>query len=100
MNRLAPVLLFTLLLPSVSAHPQSTSSAPPIAVSTFPGSDVGAKTANAMATCNPNPAVPCVLVLDAPLAGAPAGLMPALCPQCSVRDQRPADPTGKKSPLL
>jgi hypothetical protein len=100
MNRLAFAFLFALMLSSDPISSQTTSAAPPINVSAFPGSDIGAKTASAMAACNPNPAIPCVLVLDAPLAGAPSGQMPALCPQCSVQDQRPADPTGKRSALL
>ena len=100
MRRLPLALFFALLLPAVSALSQSASSATPINVSAFPGSDVGAKTANAIASCNPNPAVPCVLVLDAPLAGAPSGQMPPLCPQCSIQDQRPSDSSGKRAGLL
>jgi hypothetical protein len=92
MKAFSPAFALTLLLLAVPASPQaapqSTANTQPISVSTFPGADVGAKTANAMATCNPNPAVPCVLVLDAPLAGTPVGVLPALCLQCSLQDQR------------
>jgi hypothetical protein len=104
MKRPALALCFAPLFLIPCVHPQTASSAPPINVSAFPGSDVGAKTINAMAACNLDPAIPCVLVLDAPLAGSPSGQMPALCPQCSVQDlrfaQRPADPTGEKPAIL
>jgi hypothetical protein len=56
----------------------------------FPGADVGTKITNAMAACNPNPAVPCILVIDPSLAGWTPGTMPALCPQCVLSGYRAA----------
>ncbi len=101
MQRYALALACVPLLSAVFAHPQSTAAPPaPINVSAFPGADIGAKTASAMASCNPNPAVPCVLVLDAALASTPAGVLPPFCPQCSLRDQRPAGPAGNPPALL
>ncbi|HTW62485.1 MAG TPA: hypothetical protein VMD55_11800 [Terracidiphilus sp.] len=102
MKHFALTLSCVLILCASLAHAQST--AAPIHVSSFPGSDIGAKTLNAMATCNPSPNVPCVLVLDSPLASTPAGVLPPLCPQCSIQDQRfverPAGTAGNPPTLL
>jgi hypothetical protein len=57
-------------------------------VKQFPGQDVGAKLTNAMKACNPNPAVSCVLVLDPSLGSWAPGVMPNLCAQCSLVDNR------------
>jgi hypothetical protein len=89
----ALLLLAVPLRPQVAARPAPPAPAQsadgqPIQVSTFPGSDIGAKTANAMAACNPAAGAPCVLVLDAPLASTPSGILPPLCPQCSIQDER------------
>jgi hypothetical protein len=106
MNRIALAPACALLLLAIPARPQSTAASTlpndvkPISVSAFPGADIGARTAAAMAACNPSPGVPCVLVLDASLASAPAGVLPTLCPQCSIRDERPAGPSGEPPALL
>ena len=57
-------------------------------VKQFPGLTVGAKLSAAMAACNPNTAVPCILVLDPSLAAFPAGSFSPLCSQCSIQDYR------------
>jgi hypothetical protein len=100
MKRFSLALACVLLFFAAPAHPQPAAPSAPIPVSSFPGSDIGAKTANAMAACNPSPITPCVLVLDAGLASTPAGILPPLCPQCSLRDERPAGPSGNRPPLL
>ena len=83
--------------PAISQQPLAPAV---ITISVFPGDDIGAKLAHAMAACNPNPAVPCVLEIDAPLSGAPAGVLPVLCPQCSLRDDRSPSADGKLPDLL
>lgn len=57
-------------------------------VKQFPGLTVGQKLTNAMQACNPNTAVPCILVIDPSLATWAAGTMPSLCSQCSLIDYR------------
>lgn len=106
MNRFALFSACAFQLLASFARPQSSTASvspndvKPISVSAFPGADIGAKTAAAMTQCNPNPGVPCVLVLDAALASTPPGVLPPLCPQCSVRDERPAGPSGRPAVLL
>jgi hypothetical protein len=66
-----------------------------IHVKEFPGDTVGAKVAAAQLTCNPDTAIPCILVIDASLAAAATGTMPALCAQCTLLDYRnPANLSG------
>jgi len=62
-------------------------------VKEFPGQNVGSKVSAAMTQCNPNAAVPCILVLDPSLATWPQGTMPALCAQCSLLDYRAGVPS-------
>jgi hypothetical protein len=84
----ARVLL--LFLAAVGAWGQATDNT--IYVKQFQGVTVGTKVANAMLTCNPNPAIPCILILDPSLATFPSGTMPALCSQCSLVDWRAGAP--------
>lgn len=58
-----------------------------IHVKEFPGVTVGDKVSAAMANC-PKAPIPCILVIDASLAAAAPGTMPALCPNCSLEDYR------------
>lgn len=79
--RIAIILSFFLLL--TAAYGQSDNM---VHVKSFPGNDVGTKVTNAMATC---PAQgPCILVIDASLAGFASGTMPTLCANCSLADYR------------
>lgn len=60
-------------------------------VKVFPGVTVGQKVTAAMRTCQAAP-VPCILTIDASLAAAPAGTMPALCSNCYLYDFRNGPP--------
>ncbi len=65
----------------------------------FPGATVGLKMSAAMAACNPNTAIPCIVVLDPTLAVYASGTMPTLCAQCSLLDYRAGVPSyGKAVP--
>jgi hypothetical protein len=80
--RIAIILSFLLVL--TAAYGQSDGT---IHVKSFPGNDVGTKVANAMATC-PTAGAPCLLVIDASLAGWAPGTMPTLCAKCTIADYR------------
>ena len=60
-----------------------------IHVKTFPGENVGAKVANAMAAC---PVGPCILVIDPSLASTAPGVLPTLCASCYLQDYRQGPP--------
>jgi hypothetical protein len=60
----------------------------------YPGATVGQKIAAAQASCNPNAAIPCIIVIDPSLATWAAGSMPSQCGQCSWVDYRTGAPTG------
>ena len=60
----------------------------------FPGSTVGEKVAAAQASCKPDPAADCIIVLDPSLVALPTGTMPALCTRCSLVDNRSGATTG------
>ena len=66
----------------------------------FPGSTVGEKVAAAQASCKPDTAIPCIIVLDPSLATSPTGTIPALCPRCSLMDNRSGAPNGGSPQLL
>lgn len=72
------------------AHGQSDNA---VHVKAFPGQSVGEKVAAAQLTCNSNPVIPCLLVVDPSLAGYAAGTMPTLCSHCYLIDWRNG-PTG------
>ena len=80
------ILIFAVVCifpPSCAAQTDNT-----VYAKQFPGSDVGSKVKNATAACNPNTAIPCIIVLDPSLAIWPQGTMPALCAQCVLQDYR------------
>lgn len=60
----------------------------------FKGPDVGSKVAAAMAACNPNAAIPCLLVIDPSLAAWAPGTLPTLCGHCYLKDYRLGFLTG------
>jgi len=60
----------------------------------FPGSDVGARVTKAMAACNPDSSIPCLLVIDPSLARHAAGTLPALCSNCFLIDYRNGYPAS------
>lgn len=77
-------LILSFFLVVAMAHGQSDNM---VHVKSFPGNDVGTKVSHAMASC-PSAGAPCILVIDASLAGFPAGTMPTLCANCSLADYR------------
>ena len=82
MKRFAIVLLFSI---AALCHGQTDNT---FYVKQFPGTTVGAKVTAAMASCNTNTAIPCILVLDPSLAVYATGTMPTLCAQCYLMDYR------------
>jgi hypothetical protein len=80
--------LSALLIPAISAVLAAAQTDNTISVKKFPGATVGDKIVAAQQTCDPNAAIPCILVLDPSLAVVPAGTFPGLCPQCSIEDFR------------
>lgn len=81
-------ILILLSLAALFAAPAHCQTDNMIHVKSFPGANVGAMTANAMATCTSNTAIPCILVIDPSLAVYPAGTMPTLCSHCTLLDYR------------
>src|SRR5580704_618279 len=80
--------LSALLIPAISAALAAAQTDNTISVKKSPGATVGDKIVAAQQTCDPNAAIPCILVLDPSLAVVPAGTFPGLCPQCSIEDFR------------
>jgi len=89
MKRIAALLLLPVLFASFCPA-QSDSM---VHVKAFPGSTVGQKVSNAMATCPSSP-VPCILVIDASLAASATGTIPTLCANCYLQDWRTGIPSG------
>lgn len=91
MLALGLILAFTFFATPANAQSDNT-----VHVKTFPGSDVGTKVTNAMATCAgiAGTITPCILVIDASLAAFPAGTMPTLCSNCYLADYRTGLPQG------
>jgi hypothetical protein len=83
MRNYAAIITLALAADFATAQTDNT-----ISVKKFPGTTVGDKITAAQQTCDPNPAIPCLLVLDPSLAVVPAGTFPALCAQCSIEDFR------------
>ncbi len=80
------LVLAVLALGAVFAFGQAPDST--LYVRHFSGSTVGDKLTNAIAACNPDTAIHCILVLDPSLKAMPEGTLPALCSQCDLADYR------------
>jgi hypothetical protein len=85
------LIILGFLLACVMAFGQTDNA---VWVKTFPGTDVGTKVTNAMATCTTNTAIPCFVVIDASLAVYPPGVLPAMCSHCFLEDYRIGIPGG------
>jgi hypothetical protein len=79
------ILASALFLLVLSLHGQQENT---LYVSQFRGVTVGDKVAAAQAACNPNPALPCVVVIDPPLAGFAMGTLPSLGRNVVLQDMR------------
>jgi hypothetical protein len=90
-----PVLLLLSFVPP--ARPQADET---VHVKQFPGATLAEKLTAAQRACPAAP-VPCTLAIDPSLAALPPGVMPALCPTCSLADNRtgaaPGDTLNAKS---
>jgi hypothetical protein len=80
------------------ASAQNTDNA--VYVKQFPGATIGLKLTAAQATCNPNAAIPCYLVIDPSLVAYAAGTFPTLCTSCVLLDYRAGNPYAGPSSIL
>jgi hypothetical protein len=83
------IFAFLFLASAIACFAQTDNT---IYVKQFPGVTVGQKVAAAMLACNPNTAIPCIVVIDPSLAAWATGTMPAPCSRCSVLDYRTGPP--------